>query len=64
MREYLQVLLAREGYEVVTSASSPDAIRVLEKEPVDLVISDMKLGTGSGMEVLKAAKERPRRARR
>jgi two-component system, NtrC family, response regulator PilR len=59
MREYLDVLLLRAGHEVATAATVAEGKAVIDADDVDLVISDMKLGTGSGIDVLRAAKARP-----
>lgn len=59
MREYLDVLLTRAGHRVVTAATVPAAIVSLETGRVDLVITDMKLGAQSGLQVLKAARALP-----
>ncbi len=59
MREYLDVLLTRAGHQVTTAANVADAVSVLETDRIDLVISDMKLGHGSGLSVLKAARNYP-----
>ena len=56
MREYLELLLGRAGYQVHTAASSAEAVEWLSSAEVDLVVSDMKLGHGSGLEVLRAAR--------
>ena len=56
MREYLEVLLHREGYAVVTAATQEEGEKALAAEPLDLVISDMKLGRGTGLGILKAAR--------
>jgi two-component system response regulator PilR (NtrC family) len=56
MREYLDILLTRAGYSVTTADSPRAAKEMLARAPVDLVVSDMKLGTGSGLEVLAAAR--------
>ncbi|WP_347402405.1 sigma-54-dependent transcriptional regulator [Corallococcus macrosporus] len=59
MREYLEILLVREGYAVTSVPGVEPARAVLEKDQVDLVISDMKLGpAGSGLDVLRAARSR------
>ncbi|MBJ6759374.1 sigma-54-dependent Fis family transcriptional regulator [Myxococcaceae bacterium JPH2] len=58
MREYLEVLLIREGYSVTSVAGVKPAREALSRESVDLVISDMKLGTGSGLDVLREARSR------
>src|SRR5712692_1656494 len=59
MREYLEVLLSRAGHQVTTSGSVKEALGVLEREGIDLVISDMKLGHESGLSVLRAARAYP-----
>lgn len=56
MREYLEVLLTRAGHEVRTASTVDEARQLLESQPIELVLSDMKLGSGSGMEVLRAAR--------
>jgi two-component system response regulator PilR (NtrC family) len=56
MREYLEVLLTRAGHQVRTAASVLEAQESLQQEPAELVISDMRIGSGSGMEVLRAAR--------
>ncbi|WP_141593742.1 sigma-54 dependent transcriptional regulator [Myxococcus sp. AB056] len=59
MREYLELLLQREGYAVTSVAGVKAACDLLALDGVDLVISDLKLGTGSGLDVLRAARARP-----
>lgn len=59
MREYLEVLLSRAGYQVSTASSVKEALGVLDLERIDLVISDMKLGQESGLSVLQAARSYP-----
>ena len=56
MREYLEVLLEQAGNHVDSAESAEDAIEALRDSHFDLVVSDMRLGTGSGMEVLAAAR--------
>jgi two-component system response regulator PilR (NtrC family) len=58
MRQYLEVLLARSGYEVVTAPGVTQARELLGTGQVDLVVSDMRLGKDSGLEVLKHARSR------
>jgi two-component system response regulator PilR (NtrC family) len=59
MREYLELLLCKWGYEVELASSVSQATSLLERETPDLVISDMKLGAGSGLTVLKTARALP-----
>jgi two-component system response regulator PilR (NtrC family) len=56
MRELLAIVLRREGYEVLLAEDGRSAIDLLEREPVDLLISDIKMPDLSGVEVLRAAK--------
>ena len=64
MRELLAIVLRREGYEVLLAENGRAAIDLLEREPVDLLISDIKMPDMSGVDVLRAAKKiDPRHAR-
>jgi DNA-binding NtrC family response regulator len=51
----LEFLLSREGYRVVTSNSGEDALKKIEAEEFDLVISDLKMEGMTGMEVIEKA---------
>ncbi len=57
MREMLQIVLRREGYEVLLAENGRAAIEILEREPVDILISDIKMPDLSGVDVLRAAKK-------
>ena len=57
MRELLAIVLRREGYEVLLAESGRAAVDLLEHEPVDLLISDIKMPDLSGVDVLRAAKK-------
>jgi len=57
MRELLAIVLRREGYEVLLAENGRAAIALLEREPVDLLISDIKMPDLSGVDVLRAAKQ-------
>jgi two-component system response regulator PilR (NtrC family) len=56
MRELLAIVLKREGYDVVLAEDGRSAIAALEKQPVDLLVSDIKMPDMSGVDVLRAAK--------
>src|SRR5215472_16192485 len=56
MRELLAIVLRREGYDVLLAENGRAAVSTLEREPVDLLISDIKMPDLSGVEVLRAAK--------
>ena len=57
MREMLRIVLRRDGYEVVLAENGTQAIAALKGEPVDLLLSDIRLPDLSGVEVLRTAKE-------
>jgi len=61
MREFLQILLAKEGHSVLTAGDVAGAMeRFRESEP-DLVVSDLRLGRESGLDLLRSVKaESPR----
>ena len=56
MRELLAIVLRREGYEVLLAENGRSAIATLEREPIDILISDIKMPDLSGVDVLRAAK--------
>ncbi len=57
IRLALGALLRREGWDVQSAESGEEALRALEAEPVDLVLTDLALGRGlSGMELLRRIK--------
>jgi two-component system, NtrC family, response regulator PilR len=58
MRQYLEVLLRRRGYDVVTAAGFTDAKVSIGEGQLDLVVSDMRLGKESGLQVLREVRER------
>ena len=45
----LGMRLSSEGYQVTTAASGPEALRLLQKEPIDLVISDLRMDEMAGL---------------
>lgn len=49
-------LLRRQGYEVVTATSRATGLAALAGEPPDLVISDLRLPDGDGLDVVRAAR--------
>ncbi|HBY7789160.1 TPA: two-component system response regulator GlrR [Klebsiella aerogenes] len=47
----LGMRLVSEGYSVVTAESGPEALRVLTRERVDLVVSDLRMDEMDGMQL-------------
>ena len=56
MRELLEIVLRREGYEVLVAENGGAAVALLERHPFDLLISDIKMPDMSGVDVLRAAR--------
>ena len=57
MREFLSIMLEKEGHDVVVADCGRAAVKILERRPVDLLISDIKMPDMSGVDVLRKAKE-------
>jgi two-component system response regulator PilR (NtrC family) len=57
MRDFLAIMLKKEGHEVVSAGNGSDAIRAIQAEIFDLVITDVKMPGTDGIEVLKTIKE-------
>ena len=59
-REALSIALGREGYNIIPASSGGEGMKLLEKEPVDLIITDLMMPGVSGMDLLDfARKHRP-----
>jgi two-component system response regulator AtoC len=57
MLRFVTDVLKRQGKEVVSATNGSDAIKALEQEMFDLIITDMKMPQKNGLDVLKAAKK-------
>ncbi|HYU31188.1 MAG TPA: sigma-54 dependent transcriptional regulator [Thermoanaerobaculia bacterium] len=56
LRRMLERALAQEGYEVAAAADAQDGIRRAGESAWDLVLTDLKLPDGSGIDVLAASR--------
>ncbi len=56
MREFLGIMLTRDGYDVVVAENGTQAMAALRQRPFDLLISDIRMPDCSGIEVLRDAK--------
>ena len=56
MREFLDIMLTKEGYHVSFAESGEEACQLLEKQEFDLLITDIRMKDVDGIEVLKRAK--------
>ncbi len=58
MRDFLRLMLTKEGYNITTAASGEEAVKILEENIFDLIVSDMQLGGKlNGVDILKTAKK-------
>ncbi|TYB30954.1 MAG: sigma-54-dependent Fis family transcriptional regulator [Candidatus Mcinerneyibacterium aminivorans] len=57
MREFLEIMLTNEGYSVSLAATEEKAVELVKKNLYDLVISDLRLKEGSGIDFLKKLKD-------
>ena len=58
MRDFLSIMLHREGYQVDTAVDGAQAVVHLRDHSYDLVISDIKMPRMTGLELLAHIKER------
>jgi len=63
LRTLYELSLLREGYQVDTAENVQDALTALSADRFDLVITDMRLPDGSGMDILQAIESQNRKER-
>ncbi|MDA3896751.1 MAG: sigma-54 dependent transcriptional regulator [Desulfobacteraceae bacterium] len=56
MREFLELMLTKQGYQVSCAENGLTANKMIEKNFYDLVLCDIRLGDISGLDVLRKAK--------
>ena len=56
MRELLSIVLKRDGLEVLVAADGRAALDVLQRERIDVLITDIRMPEMSGVDVLREAK--------
>jgi two-component system response regulator PilR (NtrC family) len=57
MREFMEIMLTKEGYDITTADSPVKAINLCRKTAYDLVITDLKMPKIDGIEFLKTIKD-------
>lgn len=57
IRNFLSETLRRKGYEIETADGGKSAFAQLKQDHFDLVITDMKMGDATGIDVLRRVKE-------
>ncbi len=56
MREFLELMLSKEGYQITCAQNGRTAAAQIEKNAYDLILCDIRLGDISGLDVLRKAK--------
>ena len=49
-------LLRRRGYRIVSTSSCRDGLSIIEREPLALVVTDLRLPDGDGIDIVRAAR--------
>ncbi len=57
-RENLSIVFENDGYEVTAVANGLEAVAAMERQPADVVVSDLKMDGMDGMELLKVLRKR------
>src|SRR4051812_35708943 len=57
IREFFEIMLRREGYHVLTAVNGKNALELLKKSSVDLIISDIQMPEMSGLQFLQTVRE-------
>jgi two-component system response regulator HydG len=53
----LEHIMKKEGYEVVGTESGPNALKLLEEQPFDVVLTDLKMEKVDGIQILKKCRD-------
>lgn len=53
----LHLHLKQAGYDTLTAYSYPEAVKIIDENPIDLIISDLRIGEHTGIEVIRYGKE-------
>ncbi len=56
MREFLEILFQKQGHEVTVEADAAGALARLAAGAFDVVVTDLRLGRGSGLDILRHVK--------
>ena len=56
IREFLGTAFREKGYTVTTASNGDQGVNLVERNPYDLIITDLKMPGQTGMDVLRAAK--------
>jgi two-component system response regulator PilR (NtrC family) len=56
IRELLEIVLKKEGYDVVSASSGEEGLKLATASAFDLIVSDIKMGDMSGIDLLRRLK--------
>lgn len=56
MRDFLKILLEKEGHKVAVAESGKRALDILDNQQVDVIVSDIRMPGMTGIELLEAVK--------
>jgi len=57
IRESLEKVLSKAAYNTLVAGSGNEALALLKKQKVDIVLTDLKMADGDGVELLKSVKK-------
>src|SRR4030043_1031896 len=57
IREFLEITLKKEGYEVTLASNGAEAISLCEKKKFDIILADIKMPQGDGYTILRKVKK-------
>ncbi len=52
IREMLRIVLSRDGHKVLTAASAEEALSIVSAQPIELVLTDLRMQPIDGLELL------------
>lgn len=55
--ENLEIIMGKENYDVTTSSSGKEALKILQKQEFDVVLTDLRMDEVDGMQVLAECKK-------
>lgn len=56
MREFLEIMLLKDGYQVHTADSGQSALEAIQRDSFDMLITDIRMKPVNGLDVLKQCK--------